>query len=237
MARRLILLVALALAVVLAACGSGGDGQATTAQTATAGQATTPATSASAPPPECKKVAQPKPSRVRLPAPNLKLDPGKTYRAVVDTSCGSFTITLDAQSPKTAASFAYLAQKGFYDKTTFHRIIRGFVIQGGDPLGTGLGGPGYSVIEPPPRGTRYIRGIVAMAKTETEAPGTSGSQFYVVTGEDAGLPPDYAVAGRVTAGMDVVTAIEAVPTNQGSADPSSADRPLAPVVINRVTIR
>jgi peptidyl-prolyl cis-trans isomerase B (cyclophilin B) len=155
----------------------------------------------------------------------------------VDTSCGSFTITLDVRrSPRTAASFVYLASHGFYDGLTFHRVVRGFVIQGGDPLGTGSGGPGYHVVEPPPRGTRYTRGVVAMAKTEAERPGTSGSQFYVVTGEDAQLPADYALVGRVTTGQQVADAIELVPTYQG-ADPTRQDRPLTPVVIQRITIQ
>jgi peptidyl-prolyl cis-trans isomerase B (cyclophilin B) len=230
MRRRVAALAAAAgLAAALSACGSGGGGAGTGARTTTA-QPTPPA--------ECRRVPQPPPKRgVRLPRPRLKLDPNRTYRAVLDTSCGSFTITLDVRrSPRTAASFVYLARHGFYDGLTFHRVVRGFVIQGGDPLGTGSGGPGYQVIEPPPPDTRYTRGVVAMAKTETERPGTSGSQFYVVTGEDAQLPPDYALVGRVTSGQQVADAIELVPTYQGS-DSARQDRPLSPVVIERVTIQ
>jgi peptidyl-prolyl cis-trans isomerase B (cyclophilin B) len=225
------LTLALAAAVATAGCGSDRGGQGTGARTA--------ATQTTAAPPECARVAAPKPKpQPNLPQPTLKLDPGKTYRAVVDTNCGSFTITLDAKnSPKTAASFVYLARQGFYNGLTFHRVIRGFVIQGGDPLGNGTGGPGYQVVEPPPRNARYTRGVVAMAKTEAEDPGTSGSQFYVVTGEDAQLPPDYAVLGRVTAGQDVVGAIEVVPTEQKSADPGKLDHPLSPVVIKMVTVQ
>lgn len=223
--------IVLAASVALVGCGSEKGKQANATSTATK-----PATTG---PPECARVPAPQPKPApRLAQPSLRLDPGRTYRAAVETSCGTFTITLDAKnSPKTAASFVHLARQGFYDGLTFHRVIRGFVIQGGDPLGTGTGGPGYQVVEPPPRSVRYTRGVVAMAKTEAEDPGTSGSQFYVVTGEDAQLPPDYAVLGRVTAGEDVVGAIEIVPTNQRSADPSKLDRPVSPVVIRRVTIQ
>jgi cyclophilin family peptidyl-prolyl cis-trans isomerase len=155
----------------------------------------------------------------------------------MDTSCGKLTITLDVkQAPKTAASFVYLARRGFFDNLTFHRIVPGFVIQGGDPQGNGEGGPGYSVVEPPPDDVRYTRGTVAMAKTEIEDPGTSGSQFYVVTADDAQLPPDYAVLGKVTDGEDVVRTIGVVPTDQRNPDPALRERPLSPVVIRSVTI-
>jgi cyclophilin family peptidyl-prolyl cis-trans isomerase len=119
------------------------------------------------------------------------------------------------------------------DGTPFHRIVPGFVIQAGDPAGTGSGpGPGYSVDEPPADNAEYTQGIVAMAKTEAEPPGRSGSQFFVVTGADAGLPPDYAVAGEVTEGFDVVETIESY------GDPASGGTgtPLDVVVINSVTI-
>ena len=124
-----------------------------------------------------------------------------------------------------------MAENGVFDGTPFHRIIPDFVIQAGDPAGTGSGpGPGYSVDEPPPDDTSYTEGVVAMAKTEVEPPGRSGSQFFVVTVPDAALPPDYAVAGEVIEGMEVVEAIEA----QGNPDGSGA--PIEPVVINSVTI-
>jgi peptidyl-prolyl cis-trans isomerase B (cyclophilin B) len=103
------------------------------------------------------------------------------------------------------------------------------VIQGGDPLGTGAGGPGYSVVESPPDDTRYTRGTVAMAKTATESPGASGSQFFIVTAEDAELPAEYALVGRVAAGEDAVERIASVPTDQN-------ERPVSPVVIQRATL-
>jgi cyclophilin family peptidyl-prolyl cis-trans isomerase len=136
------------------------------------------------------------------------LDPVKTSSVVVDSNKGSFTFELATKiSPCTTASFAGLVNKGFFDGLTFHRIVPGFVIQGGDPEGTGMGGPGYSTVDAPPQNTQYKKGLVAMAKTQTEPAGTSGSQFFVVTGADVGLPPDYAVLGQVTDGLDVVEEI------------------------------
>jgi peptidyl-prolyl cis-trans isomerase B (cyclophilin B) len=134
--------------------------------------------------------------------------PGKTYDVVVDTNKGSFTFELATKtSPCTTASIAGLVKKGFFDGLTFHRIVPGFVIQGGDPLGNGSGGPGYSTVDAPPQDTQYTKGLVAMAKTGAEPQGTSGSQFFVVTGANVGLPPDYAVLGNVTNGLDVVEKI------------------------------
>jgi cyclophilin family peptidyl-prolyl cis-trans isomerase len=123
----------------------------------------------------------------------------------------------------------------FFDDLTFHRIAQDpsggdFVIQGGDPDGTGQGGPGYSVVEAPPEDVTYDRGTVAMAKTEIEEPGTSGSQFFIVTADNAQLPPDYALLGQVEGGGDVVGAIADVAT-----DPTT-EMPLSPVVIQDVTI-
>jgi peptidyl-prolyl cis-trans isomerase B (cyclophilin B) len=161
--------------------------------------------------------------------PHLKLDPAKTHTVEFQTSCGDFTVTLDVQgAPNTTASFASLARSGFYDNTVFHRIVPDFVIQGGDPTGTGMGGPGYKTVDKPPANASYTRGVVSMAKTAEEAPGTSGSQFYVVTGADAGLPPDYAIVGEVTTGMDAVMRIEALGT--------PTEQPSRPVVIEKATV-
>jgi peptidyl-prolyl cis-trans isomerase B (cyclophilin B) len=208
---RLALTVAMALAcgLVLAACGDD-DGTATDA-----------ATSASGP---CEEVQAPPPKEdAKLPPP--KADAPTASAVVFDTSCGSFTVSFDDRSPKTAASFQHLAEEGFYDGTVFHRVVPGFVIQGGDPLGTdpqraGTGGPGYHVDEKPPADLSYTRGTVAMAKSEVEPPGRSGSQFYVVTGADAGLPPDYALVGEVTEGMDTVDAIDALGTPGADGPPT-----------------
>ena len=150
--------------------------------------------------------------------------------ATVETSCGDFVIELDTEgSPLTTASFAGLAEQGFYDDTAFHRIEPGFVIQGGDPTGGGSGGPGYFVDEPPPQDLAYLRGTVAMAKTAAEPPGRSGSQFFVVVAPaDAGLTPDYALLGEVSEGLDVVERIVELGSPGGE--------PTAPVVIETIQV-
>jgi len=154
----------------------------------------------------CTKISKPpKLGAHNMAKPKLTLSAKKTYDVTMQTNCGSFTIQLDQkQSPKTAASFVYLVQKGFFDKTIFHRIVPGFVIQGGDPTGTGTGGPGYLTVDTPPKSAKYTHGVVAMAKTQTQPAGTSGSQFFIVTVPDAGLTPDYAIIGKVVKGLDVV---------------------------------
>jgi cyclophilin family peptidyl-prolyl cis-trans isomerase len=182
----------------------------------------------------CREVPQPEPRPDGgAKRPSGRLAPGKSYRAVLETSCGAITIRLDQKtSPRTAASFASLVRQGFYDGTVFHRIVPGFVIQGGDPTGQGSGGPGYSVRDKPPADTVYTQGVVAMAKTEVEPPGTAGSQFYIVTAPDAGLPPDYAVLGEVVEGLDVALAIDQL------GDPASggAGTPLQTVVLEKASI-
>jgi peptidyl-prolyl cis-trans isomerase B (cyclophilin B) len=174
---------------------------------------------------------QPRTKRVRQrKAPSFELASDKTYTATVETTCGTFEIRLDSKdAPRTGGSFTSLARRGFYDGLAFHRIVNGYVIQGGDPKGDGTGGPGYKVRERPPDDVVYSEGVVAMAKTGVEPPGTSGSQFFVVTADDANLPPDYALLGEVTKGLDVVHKIEQVPATN--------ERPLAPVVIERITVK
>ena len=223
------LLLILASCLLLAACGEDDEPAPGSAARTPAPAAETPEPAASGA--ECGKVAEPEAKRDGgRSKPKRTLEAGTTYVATVATSCGDFEITLDAeQAPKTGGSFASLARAGFFDDLVFHRIVPGFVIQGGDPTGTGTGGPGYSVTEAPPEDLAYTRGVVAMAKTADEAPGTSGSQFYVVTGEDAQLPPEYALLGKVTKGLDVVEAIGAVPTGPD-------ERPVDPVVIESVKV-
>jgi cyclophilin family peptidyl-prolyl cis-trans isomerase len=185
--------------------------------------------STTASPGGCKEVEPPEPKTISLPAPKQTVKKGEALTAVVKTSCGTFDIALDTkQAPKTANSFAYLADEGFYDDLTFHRIAPGFVIQGGDPEGTGSGGPGYSVDEKPPANLSYTKGTVAMAKTSAEPPGRSGSQFFVVTAADAGLPPEYALVGKVDKGYDAVERIEGL-AGEGEA-------PKRTVLIEKVTI-
>ena len=151
--------------------------------------------------------------------------------AVVQTNCGSFTIELDVErAPKTTSSFAGLVEQGLYDDTLIHRIEPGFVVQGGDPNGDGTGGPGYFVDEPPPQDLTYTKATVAMAKTEAEPPGRSGSQFFVVTAPaDAGLPPDYALLGRVTEGYETIETIEGLIGPDGQQ--------AAPAVIETITLQ
>jgi peptidyl-prolyl cis-trans isomerase B (cyclophilin B) len=159
------------------------------------------------------------------------LDRSSHPRAVFRTTEGSFTVALDARhSPCTTASFVALTRRGYFEGTIFHRIVPGFVIQGGDPTGTGSGGPGYTTRDRPPANTRYTRGVVAMAKAQAEPPGTAGSQFFVVTGSDARLPPDYALLGRVVRGLAVVERI-------GRLGDPATEQPTRRVRIRRVTIR
>jgi cyclophilin family peptidyl-prolyl cis-trans isomerase len=210
------LLLVLVAVLALGACGGGGDGAEAAGTSAEDG--------------ECVSVdaPDPKPDGGET-APEEPLAAGKTYELVFATSCGHFTVTLDQKTaPKTAASLVALANSGFYEGTTFHRVVPGFVIQGGDPTGTGTGGPGYQTVDAPPTDTKYTAGTVAMAKGATDPAGASGSQFFVVTAPDAGLPPEYAIVGSVTEGMETVSAIEALGTGDGP--------PSQPVVIEKVTV-
>jgi peptidyl-prolyl cis-trans isomerase B (cyclophilin B) len=222
MSRVAVLLAAFAACLVLAACG--GDDSAESTPTA---EPPSPAEASG-----CEQVEAPAPKDdAKLPKPKERLERGKTYVATVVTSCGDFEITLDSKrAPRTGGSFKYLADKGFFNGLTFHRIVAGFVIQGGDPAGNGQGGPGYSVVEAPPRNLMYTKGVVAMAKTPAEPAGTSGSQFFVVTAEDAQLEPAYALLGKVTKGQEVVDRIGVAPT---TAD----EQPAEPIVIRSVDIR
>jgi cyclophilin family peptidyl-prolyl cis-trans isomerase len=235
--------LALALALMLtlagaAGCGADKEGKGltpSTGRTATVTKGAAGTTAAAKPSPQpisCKKVAAPRPrGSERLPAPTARLDAGATWLVNVTTSCGRFTITLDVKrAPKTASSFASLARLGFYNGLTFHRVVRGDLIQGGDPRGDGTGGPGYKTVEPPPGDLHYTRGVVAMARQEIEDAGTAGSQFFIVTGPDAQLNPEYALVGRVTAGMDTADRIAVLPT-----DPNT-DQPLQPVVIDAMSV-
>jgi peptidyl-prolyl cis-trans isomerase B (cyclophilin B) len=136
------------------------------------------------------------------------LDRKKPHTVNVLTNFGSFDIRLDVEdSPCTTSSFAALVRQRFFDGTRFHRIVPGFVIQGGDPTATGGGGPGYTVVDTPPKNSLYTEGVVAMAKAADEPAGTAGSQFFVVTSGNAGLPAQYAILGVVAKGLKVVERI------------------------------
>jgi peptidyl-prolyl cis-trans isomerase B (cyclophilin B) len=230
----------LALAALLVALLAAGCGKSKTSTTKTAATTTAPATSTAAQTPSngagCTAAKPKNKGAQHIAKPKTLLPRDKPATLVLQTNCGEIDIALDVKrAPRTASSVAYLVRKGFYDGLSFHRIAKlptggDFVIQGGDPTGTGNGGPGYSVREKPPTGLRYSRGIVAMAKTEIEPAGTSGSQFFIVTAEDAGLPADYALLGKVSKGGDVVSKIAAVPTDD-------TEHPTQPVVITKATIR
>jgi peptidyl-prolyl cis-trans isomerase B (cyclophilin B) len=204
-----------ALALVLVAAGCGGSSSSGGSTEATGG---------------CEDVSAPAAREDGGgTAPTERLDPERTWTLQFDTSCGTFVVTLDLDSaPATAASLVSLAEAGYYDDTIFHRIVPGFVIQAGDPTQSGAGGPGYKTVDVPKTDAAYTKGVVAMAKTADEPAGTSGSQFFVVTGDDIGLPPEYAVVGTVTEGMDVVERIDQL------GDPTT-EQPLQPVVIHSVT--
>jgi peptidyl-prolyl cis-trans isomerase B (cyclophilin B) len=210
-------------AFALAACGSEDE--------RTAGGGAVP-TTPEPQTPGCQQVEQPEPKpEGGQKKPTKELDSGKTYTVTVKTNCGSFSWRLDVKSaPKTAASIVALAENDFYDGTVFHRIAPDFVIQGGDPTGTGGGGPGYKTVDKPPKGTKYRKGVVAMAKGEQEPKGTAGSQFFVVTGAGGRqLTADYAVVGKVTKGLDVVERIGSLGTQD--------EQPTQVVVIQDLTVK
>jgi peptidyl-prolyl cis-trans isomerase B (cyclophilin B) len=216
--------------IVLAVTGCGGDDEQQASSSPTPSATETPEDTGGEQGSGCEPAGKPKPRRADLAKPRQRLDPAKKYVATITTNCGEFEITLDAErAPKTGGSFRFLAGKGFFDGLGFHRIVPGFVIQGGDPKGDGSGGPGYSIVEPPPEDLTYVKGVVAMAKSAVEDPGTSGSQFFVVTAEDAQLPPEYALVGKVTAGQDVVDLIGVAPVGRD-------EQPVEPIVIESVEV-
>jgi peptidyl-prolyl cis-trans isomerase B (cyclophilin B) len=208
--RPLALIFTLALVPLAASgCGSSKSNANTSASSTPATPSNASAQSSQASGNGCTKVQAPAPRKSGgEKKPKGKLDASKTYTVTVDTNCGTFAFNLDVKdSPDTTAAFAGLVKRGFFDGLIFHRIVPGFVIQGGDPAGTGTGGPGFHTVDPPPKSADYKLGTVAMAKTQTEPAGAAGSQFFVVTGQDAQLPPDYALLGKVTKGLDVVKRI------------------------------
>lgn len=157
--------------------------------------------------------------------PEMTIDPAKTYRATIETSAGTMVAELFAEdAPKTVNNFVFLARDGYYDGIIFHRVISGFMIQGGDPTGTGRGGPGYR-FDDEPVNRPYARGTLAMANA---GPNTNGSQFFIMHA-DYGLPPQYTIFGKLISGEEVVDEIAAAPKGPG-------DRPTDPVTITTVTI-
>ena len=159
--------------------------------------------------------------------PPMVIDPAKRYSAEMVTSKGTMTIALDPiAAPKTVNSFVFLARYHYFEGIVFHRVIPGFVLQGGDPTGTGMGGPGYKFADELPKAGRYELGSLAKANA---GPNTNGSQFFIICGPSGvGLPPLYSLFGKVISGMDVVSTIEAVGTQSG--------KPTELVEIHSVTI-
>ena len=160
--------------------------------------------------------------------PEMGIDPSKRYTATMDTSLGTVVIALDAAAaPKTVNNFVFLANYHYFDGVIFHRIINGFVCQGGDPEGSGRGGPGYRFEDELPKQGQYEIGSVAMANA---GPNTNGSQFFLISGPSgAQLPPLYSLFGKIVKGLDVLDAMQRVATDR-------SDRPHEDVVINSVTI-
>ena len=168
--------------------------------------------------------------RSGVPTPALEIAKGKTYTAILSTDKGDITIEFDSENtPITTNNFVTLSRKKFYDGTIFHRVIEGFMIQGGDTLGNGTGDPGYKFDDEDFEG-EYTRGTVAMANS---GPNTNGSQFFIMH-QDTPLPPNYVIFGKVTKGMDVVDAIATAPVESGSF--GEASTPEDPVTIETVEI-
>ncbi len=164
--------------------------------------------------------------------PEMAIDPRQQYAATLETNKGTIAVELFPEdAPQTVNNFVCLARDGYYDGTPFHRIVKGFVIQGGDPTGTGSGGPGYNFADEPI--TRdYEKGTLAMANA---GPNTNGSQFFIVIEDLRGkLPQNYTIFGKMTDGQDAVDAIAAVPTRPGPSGENS--QPTETVTLEKVTV-
>jgi cyclophilin family peptidyl-prolyl cis-trans isomerase len=188
----------------------------------------------------CPKTSPPKASSETKPTfknpPPMTIDPSKTYAATFDTSCGTFTTTLLAKTATDAVNnFVFLAKQGYYDGLVFHRIVKGFVIQGGDPKGDGTGGPGYDIPVTVTKGSSFdAAGVLAYAHS---AAGGNGSQFFLTLGPAANLDPPqgkYTIFGNVTKGLNVVKKIGATPTIANAQGEQS--NPTYPIFILKVSI-
>lgn len=177
---------------------------------------------------------EPKPQFDRAPLARNIIEDDMVYTAVMETSCGTIEIELDAwNSPETVASFIFLAEQGYFDGLTFHRVVDSIdVIQGGDPTGTGSGGPGYTIPDELLGSESYVEGTVAMAKSQ--APNSGGSQFFIVTGPggtNLDVVPDYTIFGKVVSGLDAAKKI-----NELMAGPDHDGAPTEAAYIESVTI-
>jgi cyclophilin family peptidyl-prolyl cis-trans isomerase len=209
------------IAIVVIEITQGGGGHKSDASSPTSTAATTTTTSA---------------KNTHQTAPAVTIDPNKTYTADISTTYGNITVALDAKDAlKGTNNFVHLARQGFYDGLTWHRLVKGFVIQGGDPEGNGNGGPGYDIVTEMPK-NGYPVGTIAYAKTGNAPAGSAGSQFFIVTvnrpeslEQKVNGSYQYGAFGHVTSGMDVVHQIENLPAD-------SEGKPAQPVYIKKVTI-
>jgi cyclophilin family peptidyl-prolyl cis-trans isomerase len=226
--------LAIGLAVLAAALFSGDDDKKTTATdqsstTTSTGETTTTTVNPALAAIQCNDTKPPdNPNRPTFTAPPpMTIDAAKKYTATIDTSCGKITVDLDAKAaPKTVNNFVFLADKKFYDGLTWHRVVKDFVIQGGDPQGTGSGGPGYQFEDELPQ-DGYKLGSLAMANS---GPDTNGSQFFIVTGQEGtSLQNNYSRFGMVTGGLDVAQKLESF------ADPQQ--KPTRPLYILSITVK
>ncbi len=231
--------------MLVAACGGGADPTTTTTAAPTTTAPLVPLATAApsaAPPsdyagfrdqPTACGATQPPENQAKgyTEATDMLLDPNVKVRATITTSCGPIVVELDpAIAPETVNSFVFLAQEGYFDGSVSHRVVPGFVIQAGDPTGTGRGGPGYIIPdEPPASGFAYSTGVLAMANA---GPNSTGSQFFIMLG-DSSLPPLYNAFGVVVDGFDTMTAIASVPLGTSRGETSV---PLESVYIESITI-
>ncbi|NOU99071.1 peptidylprolyl isomerase [Paenibacillus planticolens] len=225
--KKLLPLTLIALTLLASACGN--------KPTETAGGTATPKSGATAPA-AASPGATPT-AKQWSKAPDMTIDTNKTYQAEVTTSKGSFTIDLFAKdAPKTVNNFVFLSKEGFYNNVTFHRIIKSFMIQTGDPQGTGMGGPGYKFADELKTTHKYEPGIVAMANS---GPNTNGSQFFICSGADCAnlnQMPNYTIFGKVTQeGMATIAKIADTPVEMGGE--ASPSKPKEKVTINAITIK
>jgi len=227
--------VAIVAALLLAACGGT---ESTTTTQAEIPLEVVPSTYEQflAQPTACGAEAPDPLTAMQFDAPgDESIDPTTPNLALISTSCGDITVELDPSlAPETVNSFVFLARQGYFDGTVFHRVIPGFVAQGGDQTATGTGGPGYTVPDEfPPAGVTYDRGTVAMANA---GPGTTGSQFFILL-DDSQLPPQFTIFGRVTDGLDVLDLLQAVPLGRAPTSPDPVpSTPLATIYVNTVSI-
>lgn len=245
---RALILVAAVSALILSACGNNDDATTTAttaASTTTAAGTTTPAAAAAVPQTYEEFRAQPTACGADPPSPvvpmqftepgDLGLDPIAKVPMSIVTSCGSIEVELDPSfAPETVNSFVFLAGEGYFDGSVSHRILPGFVMQAGDQTATGLGGPGYTIVDEfPPQDFVYTRGTLAMANA---GPGTTGSQLFIVL-DDVQLPPQFNVFGEVVAGFEVLDRIEEIPLGRAptSADPNPST-PLATLYLDSIAV-